>query len=138
VDDEVTPRANVWVYLAGICALLCGLFGTAYALQLLLVRFYDWGWIAPYLIGSLSITMLGTGGLMFQARLGANIGLIATSAVTELFAIVWFAYSILNTLFSPMGLIWHLLVLPTLILSIAGLWRVRQISSYRRRLLQDL
>ncbi|MFK7930018.1 MAG: hypothetical protein AB8H79_17625 [Myxococcota bacterium] len=138
VDDEVTPRANAWVYLAGISALLCGLFGAGYALQLFLVRFYDWGWMAPYVIGALSIAMLGSGGLVLQARLVANYVLIATAALSELFAVGWFVYSILNTLFSPIGLIWHLLVLPTFILSIAGLWRVRQISSYRRRLLEDL
>lgn len=139
VDNEDAPRLGVTTYLAAGMMLISGMFGGAYALQLLVfIVWYTSAWIAPFVFGTLSAAIVVLAAVITTGRPKVVLLAATITGFQLLIAIAWNIYALLQTLFSPLGILWMLACFPTVVLVPFALGPSARLAAYRRKLLEGL
>lgn len=139
VDEEHVPKPSIWMYLAVASSLISGLLGLTYALQMMVfIRFYDFGWVGPWVFGAVALAVLILGAAILRARTALAYALAAATVFNLLLAVAWHVYAAIYTLFSPLGILWLLAAVPAVPLAVVAIGRVASIHSFRKKLLEGL
>lgn len=137
-DDE-PPRLGWMVALAAGAVIVSALFALTYSAQLLVfIRFYDWSWVVPWLIGAIGLALLPLGGLMLSGRPVVAIAASVLCAVQLLLAFSWNIWALVQTLFSPLGMLYALIALPAALVAPLAILPSLNRAAWRKKLLQDL
>lgn len=137
--DEEPPRLGWLVSIAAGAVIVGGMFALGYAAQLLVfIRFYDWSVVVPWMIGALALALLALGGWMLSGRPVAATAASVLCALQVVFALAWNVWALVQTLYSPLGMLWALVALPVALLAPLAIGPSLRHAAWRKKLMADL
>lgn len=105
--DYAAAKPGILVTVAGVAQIVAGSTTATAGLQLLVfVRFYSLLWLLPYVLIPLGLTQMALGAVASRGREWAAIAGTALCWITQVIALFWLFYSVSNSFFSLLTLVW--------------------------------